>query len=194
MLAVAVVSLAGAVYALRPRHDKDQKISKKTRHDTERMHRDLQERGGGYFNTSNNFAYLHSIPRDRSNSLTFYEAEALGTRHEITDAIRNARGHAGRMVAILGEWYRARDRAIQNVAQDYDKQTNLIQIRRQEGVPSNQRIAETIADHPKFDMVHRQVPHYKSVPIPHSMGKNFWRPNQYHKPGYTLVKGHRRYK
>lgn len=150
----------------------------------------MTETGPGYSDTENNFAYFDTpVERAKQNNITFYEAEALDHRHEIQDELQKAKkeGNNVRIVDILANFYRHRDRALKNVARDYDKQSDLIQIRRQEGVSSNKRILETIADHPKFEHASRQVPHFRSMPIPVSMGPSYWRPTEYTAPGYLHV-------
>lgn len=141
---------------------------------------------GGFRDTQNNLAYFNtSVPRHRSNGISLYEAEAIQNKHEIQDELMKARkeGDAIRQTEILARWYRQKDNALKNVAQDYNKPYSMLNIRRNESITSSKRVMETIADNPKLMGISAWVPHYRSQPLEHSMTKTYWRPNQYMMPG-----------
>lgn len=141
--------------------------------------------------TDNNLAYFDTpLFRSRSNGISGYEAEAAENYHETHDAIHDARKYGSPIdqVSILARFHRSKDQAILNVPRDYDNSHSHLQIRRNDGISSNRRLMETVADHPKLDDASKWVPHTKSQPIPPSMGKPWWRPNQYMIPGWSHVK------
>lgn len=145
---------------------------------------------GGFPDTENNLAYFNlSLPRHRQNALSIYEAEAVQNKHEVQDEIMKARkeGNAIRQVEILARWHRAKDQALKNVAHDYDLPHAVVNIRRNDSITSQKRVMETIADHPKLNGLSAWVPHYRSLPLPHSMTRSYWRPTAYTTPGYTHV-------
>lgn len=147
--------------------------------------------GPGPIFTNNNLAYFDTpVFRSQSNGITAYEAEATENYHEIHDAIHDARNNGSPIdqVSILARYYRSKDQAVLNVPRDYDNQYSHLQIRRNDNITANKRLLETIADHPLFDDATKWVPTTKSQPIPPSMSKVWWRPNQYQMPGYTHVK------
>lgn len=167
----------------------DMSVTHKLKMNEARAGTALQPRGG-YPDTQNNLAYFNTpIPRHRSNGLSLYEAEAVQNKHEIQSELMDARkkGDHVRQMEVLARWHRSKDQALKNVANDYDNQYEMVQIRRNEGITSKKRVMETIADHPKLAGISAWVPHYRSIPIPESFGKSYWRPTQYMTPGYTHV-------
>lgn len=142
--------------------------------------------GPGVRDTENNLAYFATpLLRNRSNSISAYEAEATTSYHDISQALSDARGSPIDQVSILARYNREKDRALQNVPSDYDNGRSHFQVRRNEGIRSNRRLMETIADHPKFADASKWVPHTRSPPLPPSMGKSFWRPTAYMQPGWN---------
>jgi len=194
MFHFAVLSLAvpvlGLLYLSSKTQIAESKVSAKLRLDKSKAGGGKERRSGFKF-TDNNFAFFNTpMPRYRANSITFYEAEQMENKNEIQEDIQMARkqGNAVKQIETLARFYRSKDNAIQNVAVDYNNSNTLVQLRRNTGIPSAKRVIETIADHPALHDISAWVPHMKSVPIPHSMGRSYWRPVAHMNPGgYTHV-------
>jgi len=188
-LILVVLPLLGILYLTSVKQMSDQAVTKRLRFNPDRKNTAVEPRGS-YPDTENNLAYFNTpIPRHRQQGLSMYEAEAAQNKHEIQDELTQARkdGNALRQVEILARYHRSKDQALKNVANDYDDQHGLIQIRRNEAIGASKRVMETIADNPKLAGISAWVPHARSQPIPVSFGKHYWRPNQYMTPGYTHV-------
>lgn len=150
----------------------------------------MKDIGSGLNETDNNLAYFNTpLDRHMSSGIQMAEAEVADPQDEVAHEILKARkeGNTLRQVEILAQHSRTRQRALKNLAKDYDLQYPMVQIRRSEGNRATKRIFESIADHPKLADVHKWVPHFKSQPIPVSMGKQYWRPTQYTDVWYKRV-------
>lgn len=190
MYAILAVGTIGTLaYVSTLRRPETHVTKDKFQHQTWRQQR-LEEVPAGVKNSQNTFAYWNQRPfiRPRQQNFQFHEAEAVTNQHELYAELSKAReqGDMGRISYIMADYFRAKDRAMQNVVADYAYDQNFIQVRKTEGNRARLRTMVTIRDDPKLEMASRTVPHLKSLPIRPEVTKSYWRPVAYHVPYYEL--------
>jgi hypothetical protein len=187
---LAIVPVAGLAYLSTLRRPETHVTKDKFQHQTWRQTK-LEEVPNGVKNSKNTFAYWNQQPflRPRQQNFQFHEAEATTNYHELHAELSKAReeGDVGRISYVMAEYFRQRDRALQNVVSDYAYQQNFIQVRKTEGNRGRLRSMITTRDEPKLEMASRTVPHLKSLPIRPEVTRSYWRPIAYHVPYYELA-------